>query len=47
MAISFFFFAKKRSQHFFSGLDLILWPNVSNKLSNIFVPHHLVFYEIF
>ena len=40
-------FLPKKSPSIFSCLDLILWPNVSNIFGDDFVPHHLVFYEIF
>ena len=40
---------KKVNARFFpkKGLDLILWPSVNNEFGDDFVPHNLVFYEIF
>ena len=40
-------FLPEKAPSIFSCLDLILWPNVSNIFGDDFVPHHLVFYEIF
>ena len=40
-------FLPEKAPSIFSCLDLILWPNVSNIFGDNFVPHHLVFYEIF
>ena len=31
----------------FSYQGLIIWPNVTNTISDDFLPHHLVFYVIF
>ena len=40
-------FLPEKGPSIFSCLDLILWSNVYNIFGDDFVPHHLVFYEIF
>ena len=40
-------FLPEKGPSIFSCLDLILWPNVCNIFGDDFVPHHLIFYEIF